>query len=130
MDNSADNLALFCVGGFVGAIATYGLYLIRDTANWLKAITAVLSAALGGVSLAFVRDFQHGATIASYASGLLLALIWSYFGVGGPDKLAHPSFNVRVAGWLQLFGTVLVSVVGFLLFVFPYGFEVWKGLFH
>lgn len=73
-----DYLGLFCLGAFVGTIATLGLRFIRDLDQWQKVLAAVLPAVLSGVAMVTVDRFKDSPAFGAYPLGLVAALMWAY----------------------------------------------------
>lgn len=76
-----DYLGLFCLGAFVGTIATLGLRHIRNLDEWQKVLAAVLPAVLSGVAMVTVDRFKNSAAFGAYPLGLVAALMWAYIDV-------------------------------------------------
>jgi hypothetical protein len=122
-------LGTFCLGLFVGTVASIGIGLITTFETFGKAVTVILSAALGGVTLAFiqvVREFRTGAAIGAYCAGLLVAILWAYAGIATKNILSPDTPHV-VMGYLQMAATVLVTGFGGFLFLLPTLIQTWKG---
>lgn len=65
-----DYLGLFCLGAFVGVIASLGVRYIKDITQWQKVLAAILPAVLSGVALAYVNRFKYSPAIGCYPLGL------------------------------------------------------------
>jgi len=73
-----DYLGLFCLGAFVGAVATLGLRFASDIGNWQKVLALILPAVLSGAALVFVDKFKYSPALGCYPLGLLISLLWAY----------------------------------------------------
>lgn len=76
-----DYLGLFCLGAFVGTIATLGLRHVKSLDEWQKVLAAVLPAVLSGVAMVTVDRFKNSAAFGAYPLGLVAALMWAYIDV-------------------------------------------------
>ena len=99
-------LGLFCLGAFVGSIATLGLRFIKEVDQWQKAMAAVLPAVLSGVAMVAVDRFKYSPALGCYPLGLVAALMWAYVdtavdnvtalrGIAKPDQAAQPDTRVE-----------------------------------
>jgi len=112
------NLCMFCLGIVVGGVAFLGLNLVQNFPAAVKAAAIILPAALGGVVLKFIKEFQTKGAISGYCGGLCTALVWAFVKSAG-DNISSPETIPRVLGCLTILGILLVSVVAAFLFVWP-----------
>lgn len=122
-------LGTFCLGGFVGAVVTYGLHLIENYSSFAKAITTILSAALGGVALPFLQNFDVGGAISGYCAGLLIALMWAYAGTA-INNIRDNTLRSQIIGWLHLLGTIAVTALGGFIFALPLIVDIARSLLN
>lgn len=114
-----DYLGLFALGGFVGAVATYGLQFIKDYAAFWKALTVILSATLSGAVVVFLDRFtQAGKALGAYSVGLLLALMWAYTGTA-VENMKSTNKTIRLLGIGHVAACVLASLIVAALFLPP-----------
>ena len=114
-----DYLGLFCLGAFVGTIASLGVRYIKDIDQWQKVLAAVLPAVLSGVALAFVDRFKYSPAIGCYPLGLVVALMWTYADVGVENFVKGESKSKKTIGLLHLAASTVVSAAGGILVVIP-----------
>ena len=120
-----DYLGLLALGGFVGAIATYGLRFIESFETFAKALTTIFTAVLSGTVILFLDRFTNvGKALGAYSVGLLLALMWAYVG-SAVDNIGSKNASLRLLGWGHIFGVVIVSIVAAALVLPPAFREVW-----
>lgn len=104
-------LGMTMLGVFVGAVITIG---IRQTEKWTdlqKFVTTVLTAALSGVVLAFLKGLDGSGGAASYYPvGLVLGLVWAN-APAARENVQSPARGVRTLGWLHFVGLVLLTVL-------------------
>ena len=120
-----DYLGLLALGGFVGAIVTYGLKFIDGFSSFAQAITIILAAALSGTAIVFLDRFTNKTSaLGAYCVGLLVALMWAYARVA-VDNIKSDNSSLRLLGWAHIVGVVVVTAVAAAL-VLPSAFrEAW-----
>lgn len=96
-----DYLGLFCLGAFVGTIATLGLRHIKNIDEWQKALAAVLPAVLSGVAMVTVDRFKNSAAFGAYPLGLVAALMWAYIDVAITNITGLPKAGITDSGNIQ-----------------------------
>jgi hypothetical protein len=129
-------VGFLALGLFVGCVAVLGF---KQAANdFAKGGTAILSAALGGVAIAYSDKLSPVSSdprsIFMYPIGLLVAIPWFYmpnileFGLGAGSSTGSvttpPSTRHRVLMGLAIIGTVLVTLLATLLAFVP-AFRGW-----
>jgi hypothetical protein len=117
-----DYLGLFCLGGFVGAIATIGIRFVNDLNNWGKLLGLVLPAVLSGVAVVFVDKFKYSPALGCYPLGLLVSLLWAY----SPEAITRiqsgkPS-NSRL-GFAHLAAAIVITAAAGIVVTLP---AVWQ----
>lgn len=114
-----DYLGLFALGGFVGAVATYGLQFIKDYAAFWKALAVILSSALSGAVVVFLDRFTHvDKALGAYSVGLLIALMWAYTGPA-IENMKSTNRTIRLLGIGHIAACVLASLIVAALFLPP-----------
>ncbi|MGE4070720.1 MAG: hypothetical protein AB7E72_06045 [Lysobacterales bacterium] len=120
-----DYLGLFALGGFVGALATYGLKFIKDFTVFTKALTIIVTSALSGSVILFLDRFaQATSALGAYSVGLLVALMWAYAS-SAVEQLHSQDRTIKLLGIAHIAACVLVSLVATALFLPPAFREVW-----
>lgn len=114
-----DYLGLFCLGVFVGTIATLGVKYINDVSEWQKVLAAVLPAVLSGVAIAFVDRFKYAPSLGAYPLGLVAALMWAYSDVGVKNFTCGENKGTKAIGFLHLLAASLVTISSAVLVLVP-----------
>lgn len=114
-----DYLGLFCLGAFVGTIATLGVRFINNVTEWQKVLAAVLPAVLSGVAISFVDRFKYSPSLGAYPLGLVAALMWAYADVGVKNLTSKQNNGIKVIGFLHLFAAGLVTIFSAVLTLVP-----------
>lgn len=125
-----DYLGLLALGGFVGAVVTYGLKFIDGFGSFAQAVTIILAAALSGTVVLFLDRFAHKTSaLGAYSVGLLVALMWAYATVA-VEHIKSDNSSLRLLGWAHMLGVVLITVAAAALVV-PSAFrEAWAVQAH
>jgi hypothetical protein len=104
-----DYLGLLSLGGFVGAVVTYGLRFVEGFKVFTQAVATILAAALSGTAIAFLDRFtEHTKALGAYSVGLVIALMWAYSKVA-VDNLRSEHKSIRILGVLHLAGMMLAT---------------------
>jgi hypothetical protein len=69
---------LFCLGAFVGTIATFGMGKVVSLKDWQTVLSLTLPAVLSGAAMVFIDRFKYSPAFGSYPLGLVVALLWAY----------------------------------------------------
>jgi hypothetical protein len=117
-----DYLGLFCLGAFVGAIATIGIRFIENLDNWAKVLGLVLPAVLSGVAVVFVDKFKYSPALGCYPLGLLVSLLWAYSDRAVANIQSEKSYSVRL-GYAHLTGAITITFAAGLVVTLP---AVWQ----
>jgi len=73
-----DYLGLFCLGAFVGTIATFGMNKVVSLKDWQTVLSLTLPAVLSGAAMVFIDRFKYSPAFGCYPLGLVAALMWAY----------------------------------------------------
>lgn len=108
-------LGMMALGVFVGAVVTDAIRRREDTG--VASILGVISAALSGVVLAFMKfaGVTDQDALMCYPIGLVLGMMWAY-----SDVAAENVRKGHVIGWLHLIGTVGVTALAVIVVLIPY----------
>jgi O-antigen ligase len=99
-----DYLGLFCLGVFVGTIATLGLRRVETIPDWEKVLAFTLPAVLSGAAMVFLDRFKFSPAFGCYPLGLVAALVWAYITVALAHvrKADEPSAWRRALSWAHI----------------------------
>lgn len=99
-----DYLGLFCLGVFVGTIATLGLRRVETIPDWEKVLAFTLPAVLSGAAMVFLDRFRYSPAFGCYPLGLVAALVWAYITVALQHirKADEPSAWRRALSWAHI----------------------------
>jgi hypothetical protein len=103
-----DYLGLFCLGAFVGTIATFGMGKVASLRDWQTVLSLTLPAVLSGAAMVFIDRFKYSPAFGSYPLGLVVALLWAYT-QKSIDNLRTGPTSVRVLALLHLLVSALVT---------------------
>lgn len=117
-----DYLGLFCLGCFVGAIATIGIRFINNLDNWGKVLGLALPAVLSGIAVVFVDKFKYSPAFGCYPLGLLVSLLWAYSDKAVEKLQSEKRATIRL-GIAHLMGAVVVTGAAATIVVLP---AVWQ----
>jgi hypothetical protein len=112
-----DYLGLFCLGVFVGTIATFGMNKVTQLSEWKTVMTLTLPAVLSGAAMVFIDRFKYSPAFGCYPLGLAVALTWAY--------TARSLENIRAGGWLRgagvlhLLASALLTFAGIVVAAYP-----------
>jgi len=116
-----DYLGLFCLGVFVGTIATFGLRRVASIKDWQTVLGFTLPAVLSGAAMVFIDRFKYSPAFGAYPLGLVCALMWAYTTVSvdniknGPPLIRWLAItHLLVAGLLTLAGACVATYPAFL----------------
>ena len=73
-----DYLGLFCLGAFVGTIATFGMNKVASLKDWQTVLSLTLPAVLSGAAMVFIDRFKYSPAFVCYSLGLVVSLMWAY----------------------------------------------------
>ncbi|SEF11924.1 hypothetical protein SAMN02787142_7797 [Burkholderia sp. WP9] len=130
-----EELGLFCIGVFVGSIATVSLTFIQNASDWRMTLATVLPAVFSGVALGFVKRFRTTA-LGCYPLGLVIALMWHFMGIAttylesGAGKKGLSGAMDFFLGGAQLLGTAALTAAAIVVAGIPawqYIRNVWKS---
>ena len=121
-----DYLGMFALGGFVGALVTFGLRFITGFPTFAKALTMILGAALSGTVLLFIERLDSGRALGAYCVGLLIALMWAYARLA-ITHIKSTDRGLKVLGWAHIVGVVLATLVALALVLPPAFREMWSA---
>jgi hypothetical protein len=109
-----DYLGLFCLGVFVGTIATLGLRRVESIPDWEKVLAFTLPAVLSGAAMVFVDRFKYSPAFGCYPLGLVAALVWAYITVALAHvrKADEPSPGRRALAWAHIVLAFVVTAAG------------------
>jgi hypothetical protein len=96
-----DYLGLFCLGAFVGTIATFGMGKVASLRDWQTVLSLTLPAVLSGAAMVFIDRFKYSPAFGSYPLGLVVALLWAYT-QKSIDNLRTGPTSVRILALLHL----------------------------
>ena len=113
-----DYLGLFCLGAFVGTIATLGLHRVNSIQDWQAVIAFTLPAVLSGAAMVLVDRFAYSPAFGCYPLGLVAALMWAYIRVA-VDNWNSSSPRLKLLGGLHLSAAILVSSAGAVIAIIP-----------
>jgi hypothetical protein len=113
-----DYLGLFCLGAFVGAIATAGLRFVSGIGEWQKVLALILPAVLSGVAIVFVNKFKYSPAVGCYPLGLLVALLWAYSD-RAMSNVRSTEKKITWLGYAHLFAAVAVSFAAGIVVTLP-----------
>ena len=113
-----DYLGLFCLGAFVGTIATFGMHRAASIRDWQTVLAYALPAVLSGAAMILVDRFKYSPAFGCYPLGLVAALMWAYASVAF-NNLKADAWHLRVLGVLHLTLALLVSIGGGVIATFP-----------
>ena len=120
-----DYLGLFCLGGFIGALVTYGLQFAQALATWQQMLATIIAAVFTGAVITFIERFKNSPALGAYSVGLLVALMWAYAKTA-VENVRSPDQAVQMLGWGHIIGAILVSVVAAALVLPPAFHDAWK----
>lgn len=104
-----DYLGLFCLGVFVGTVATFGMNRVESLKDWQTVLAMTLPAVLSGAAMVFIDRFKYSPAFGCYPLGLAAALVWAYTSRAVQNvKEGRPI--VRVLALLHLAAAALVTV--------------------
>ena len=103
-----DYLGLFCLGAFVGTIATFGMNKVTSLKDWQTVLSLTLPAVLSGAAMVFIDRFKYSPAFGCYPLGLVAALMWAYTQKSIDNLKAGPT-SVRILALLHLFAAALVT---------------------
>ena len=103
-----DYLGLFCLGAFVGTIATFGMGKVVSLKDWQTVLSLTLPAVLSGAAMVFIDRFKYSPAFGSYPLGLVVALLWAYTQKSIDNLKAGPT-SVRILALLHLLVSALVT---------------------
>ena len=103
-----DYLGLFCLGAFVGTIATFGMGKVASLRDWQTVLSLTLPAVLSGAAMVFIDRFKYSPAFGSYPLGLVVALLWAYT-QKSIDNLRTGPTSVRILALLHLLVSALVT---------------------
>ncbi len=106
-----DYLGLFCLGAFVGTIATFGMGKVVSLKDWQTVLSLTLPAVLSGAAMVFIDRFKYSPAFGSYPLGLVVALLWAYTQKSIDNLKAGPT-SVRILALLHLLVSALVTAAG------------------
>jgi hypothetical protein len=106
-----DYLGLFCLGVFVGTIATFGMGKVVSLKDWQTVLSLTLPAVLSGAAMVFIDRFKYSPAFGSYPLGLVVALLWAYTQKSIDNLKAGPT-SVRILAVLHLLASALVTGAG------------------
>ena len=107
-----DYLGLFCLGAFVGTIATFGMGKVVSLKDWQTVLSLTLPAVLSGAaSSVFIDRFKYSPAFGCYPLGLVAALLWAYTQKSIDNLKAGPT-SVRILALLHLFAAALLTGAG------------------
>jgi hypothetical protein len=121
-----DHLGLLCLGGFIGALVTFGLQFVHQLSAWQSLLATIIAAVFTGGVIAFVDRFRHSPALGAYGVGLLIALMWSYSKVGIED-IKSPLVPLQLLGWAHIGGTALATLVAAALVLPPAFRDAWQN---
>jgi hypothetical protein len=78
LEEAWDYLGLFCLGAFVGTIATFGMNKVVSLKDWQTVLSLTLPAVLSGAAMVFIDRFKYSPAFGCYPLGLVAALMWAY----------------------------------------------------
>jgi hypothetical protein len=113
-----DYLGLFCLGAFVGTIATFGMNKVASLKDWQTVLSLTLPAVLSGAAMVFIDRFKYSPAFGCYPLGLAVALMWAYTQKSVDNLKAGPT-SVRVLALLHLFGAAVVTISGAVVATVP-----------
>ena len=113
-----DYLGLFCLGAFVGTIATFGMNKVASLKDWQTVLSLTLPAVLSGAAMVFIDRFKYSPAFGCYPLGLVVALMWAYTQKSIDNLKAGPN-SVRILALLHLFGAAVVTVSGAVVATVP-----------
>jgi hypothetical protein len=113
-----DYLGLFCLGAFVGAIATVGLGLIKSVTDWKQVLVVILPAVLSGAAMVFVDKFKYSPALGCYPLGLVAALMWAYIGAG-VENLKAPERSRKLIGFAHIAASALITLSAAIVATIP-----------
>lgn len=119
-----DYLGLFCLGGFIGALVTYGLRFVEGLKGWQQLLATIIAAVFTGAVIAFVDRFKASPALGAYAVGLLIALMWAYAQIA-VTHIASDRRSTRLLGWAHIVGTTLVTIAAAALVLPPAFRQAW-----
>jgi len=106
-----DYLGLFCLGAFVGTIATFGMNKVVSLKDWQTVLSLTLPAVLSGAAMVFIDRFKYSPAFGCYPLGLVAALMWAYTQKSIDNLKAGPT-SVRILALLHLFASAVVTAAG------------------
>ena len=113
-----DYLGLFCLGAFVGTIATFGMNKVASLKDWQTVLSLTLPAVLSGAAMVFIDRFKYSPAFGCYPLGLAVALMWAYTQKSIDNLKAGPT-SVRILALLHLFGAAVVTISGAVVATVP-----------
>ena len=113
-----DYLGLFCLGAFVGTIATFGMNKVASLKDWQTVLSLTLPAVLSGAAMVFIDRFKYSPAFGCYPLGLVVALMWAYTQKSVDNLKAGPT-SVRILALLHLFGAAAVTISGAVVATVP-----------
>jgi len=128
MDQANNALGMFALGAFVGAVVTYGLYLIDTFGKFAKSMVPILSAALGVVVVVFIANSDLEGNEYAYCVGLVISLGWAYT-PSAIQRIEGNSPAQMTIGGLHIGAVALMSLVAAFIFVWPVLVRTWRLLY-
>ena len=113
-----DYLGLFCLGAFVGTIATFGMRRVESVKDWQTVLGFTLPAVLSGAAMVFVDRFKFSPAFGCYPLGLAAALMWAYTSVA-VDNIKADQRSLQILGVLHLLAATAVTACGIAIATVP-----------
>lgn len=119
-----DYVGLFCLGAFVGTIASLGIKHVESLENGLTLLAAVLPAVLSGGVILIVERFRTSEAFGCYPMGLAVAALWAYSNVAlnnirSLDEDKNTLRATRFLGWAHLGAAALATFIAAAIVLVP-----------
>jgi hypothetical protein len=118
-----DYLGLFCLGVFVGTIATFGMHKVESLKDWQTVLSLTLPAVLSGAAVMLVDKFKYSPAFGAYPLGLAVALSWAYV-PRAVENLRSSSKCMKTVGVLHICASTVLTAAGIYLAAWPAHLQV------